>query len=94
MRDNMSYAVVLIGGFLLGAMLTGGLFGTYLLFGSGRHRAMEEAMVQMEADRARLEAETARMMAEQQEQRARLEQHKAEERLRELEEAAKKQADM
>jgi len=33
--------VAFIGGFLLGSLLTGGVFGTYFLFGSSRYREAE-----------------------------------------------------
>lgn len=85
MRDNGSHLLVFMGGFLLGALLTGGVFGTYLVLGGASHRAMMEA--RLEAELAQREAMMARMVAEEQAARARAEQAQAEARLRQAEDA-------
>lgn len=71
-NDGVGWFVAFVGGFLLGSLLTGGVFGTYLLF-TTRHRmeaerardAMQEALMQRElAEQHRADAEVARREAE------------------------------
>jgi 3-deoxy-D-manno-octulosonic-acid transferase len=88
-NEGVGWMVAFIGGFLLGSLLTGGVFGTYLLFGASRYREAE-MMARMEAERAMMEAQRARMIAEEQEAKARAERDKVEEQLRKAEEAEKK----
>lgn len=80
-NEGVGWMVAFIGGFLLGSLLTGGVFGTYLLFGASRY----QMDARREAERAMMEAAMQRELLEQQRMDAEEARRKADERIRELE---------
>jgi hypothetical protein len=83
-NEGVGWMVAFIGGFLLGSLLTGGVFGTYLLFGVSRYQ-MEARMEADRAHEAMREAAMQRDLLEKQRMETEEARRKTDERIRELE---------
>jgi hypothetical protein len=81
----MGYTLAFVSGFLLALLLTGGLLGTFTVFGVARYR-QGEITAKMEAERAQIELRAALQRARRSADRARAETRQAEEKLRQLRE--------